>query len=45
VNEQVEKLAQTIGVKTVVNSSISELANNKLKLKKFLQKAGLPVVE
>ena len=42
---RVENLAQSIWAKTLVNSKISEIANNKLKLKKFLQKVSLPVVE
>lgn len=44
INENVEKLAESIGAKTLVSSEISNLANNKLKLKQFLEKEWLPTV-
>lgn len=44
IDPKVEKLATMIGAKTLVTSEISELANNKLKLKQFLEKEWLPTV-
>lgn len=44
IDEKVEALAEMIGTKTLVSSKISELANNKLKLKKFLEEVKLPTV-
>lgn len=44
IDEKVEVLAEMIGTKTLVSSKISELANNKLKLKKFLEEVKLPTV-
>lgn len=44
IDPKVEKLATMIGAKTLVTSDISELANNKLKLKQFLEKEWLPTV-
>ncbi len=44
IDPKVEKLATMIGAKTLVTSEISELANNKLKLKQFLEETWLPTV-
>ena len=45
IDPKVEKLATIIGAKTLVTSEISELANNKLKLKQFLEKEWLPTID
>ncbi len=45
INWTVEKLAKAIWAETPITATISETANNKLKLKKFLEIADLPVVE
>lgn len=45
VNEHVELLAEKIGAKCLVSSEISAIANDKLKLKQFLEHSGLPTIE
>ena len=45
INEHVELLAEKIGAKCLVSSEVSRLANDKLKLKQFLEKSGLPTVD
>ena len=45
VNEHVEILAEKIGAKCLVSSEVSHLANDKLKLKQFLEHSGLPTIE
>lgn len=45
VNEHVEILAEKIGAKCLVSSEVSALANDKLKLKQFLEHSGLPTIE
>jgi glutathione synthase/RimK-type ligase-like ATP-grasp enzyme len=45
INEHVEILAERIGAKCLVSSEVSHLANDKLKLKQFLEHSGLPTIE
>ena len=45
INEHVEILAEKIGAKCLVSSEVSHLANDKLKLKQFLEHSGLPTIE
>lgn len=45
VDERVEELACAIGAVTDIDSSISRLANDKAKLKQFLEKNHLPTIQ